>query len=204
MNFKSFLDLSFFYALLQRITSKSSALKFTSIFYNVKPNSKVIDIGCGPGSMLQRLNPNIDYLGIDVSSQYINTAKKKFGLQARFFCGETNDFITNPNFKDADVIICNCMLHHLNDQEVKDLFSFVKKNIKSNTGRFLSIEPTHLIHEGVVSKWFMNRDRGEYVRTEADWKIILEASNPDAIIQTQVATALALIPYIYILIEINF
>ena len=96
------------------------------------------------------------------------------------------------------------MLHHLNDQEVESLFAFVKKNISSKSGRFLSLEPTHLIHEGYFSRWFMNRDRGKYVRTEAEWKKILLASNPDTLIQTQVATALARIPYIYLLIEISY
>ena len=204
MNFKSILSLSFFYSLLQRITSKKTALNFTNKFYNVKSKSKVIDIGCGPGAMLKRLNPTIDYLGIDVSTKYINSAKKKFGRKARFYCGSISDFIYDQDFKNTDVIICNCMLHHLDDVEIGKLFSFVKYNRKSGTGRVLSIEPTHLSYEGGISKWFMNRDRGEYVRTEAVWKKILEECNPNALIKTQVATALSRLPYIYLLIEINY
>ena len=44
----------------------------------------VIDIGCGPGHILQYLPEGTDYNGFDIDETYIAYAKRSFGISARF------------------------------------------------------------------------------------------------------------------------
>ena len=48
----------------------------------------VLDIGCGTGELFKYLNPNISYVGIDLSPTAIEIAKKRYGEcpNARFYC----------------------------------------------------------------------------------------------------------------------
>jgi ubiquinone/menaquinone biosynthesis C-methylase UbiE len=41
------------------------------------PGEKVLDIGCGPGKILEKL-PTVDYLGFDINHKYVEAAQKRF------------------------------------------------------------------------------------------------------------------------------
>ncbi len=40
---------------------------------------RILDIGCGPGLLLDHLNPDVTYLGVDISPTAIQAARAKFG-----------------------------------------------------------------------------------------------------------------------------
>ncbi len=46
---------------------------------------KILDIGCGPGSILDILPGNCAYTGFDVSRSYIDSAQKHYGRRGSFF-----------------------------------------------------------------------------------------------------------------------
>jgi SAM-dependent methyltransferase len=48
------------------------------------PGEKVLDIGCGPGDILENL-PAVDYLGFDINLKYVEAAQERFGRRGRFF-----------------------------------------------------------------------------------------------------------------------
>ena len=102
-------------------------------------------------------------------------------------------------FNINDLILCNGVLHHLNDRQVKSLFDFLHSNLKSEGGRFLAMEPVHLMKETSLSRWVMNLDRGMHIRKEPDWKKMMNDSGLKY--KTNIITGLIRIPYNYILIE---
>src|SRR4051812_32007526 len=51
------------------------------------PKERVLDIGCGPADILSFL-PEVNYTGVDISPEYIESAKAKFGAKGRFLCGD--------------------------------------------------------------------------------------------------------------------
>ena len=51
----------------------------------IKKNPIVLDIGCGLGDSLEYID-NPVYFGYDISQDYINYAKKKYGKKGFFFC----------------------------------------------------------------------------------------------------------------------
>ena len=71
--------------------------------------------------------------------------------------------------------------------------------MKPEGGRFLAMEPVHLMKETSLSKWVMNLDRGMQVRKESEWKKLM--SNSGLEYKTNIITGLIRIPYNYILIE---
>lgn len=192
-----------YYLLMNIFGAKNAALWLSERFYKVQSGAKITDIGCGPGSLLRNymhLFPsNILYHGIDPSKDYIASAKKEFGQSANFHHGTTKTFINDSRFKDSDLILCSGVLHHIDDSQAKSLFDFVHCNLRTKTGRFLSIEPVHLMKETLLSKWMMNKDRGMYIRSEQEWKNLMKNSGLQY--NTNIITGLIRIPYNHILIE---
>lgn len=201
---KKLLRKSNIYTILMNILgAKEAAIWLNQNFYKIKSKSKITDIGCGPGSLLRNYKhlfpKNILYYGIDPSKDYIASAKREFGQSANFHHGTTETFINDLRFKNSDLILCSGVLHHIDDAQAKSLFDFVHCNLRTQTGRFLSIEPVHLMKETLLSKWLMNKDRGMYIRTEQEWKNLMKYSGLQY--NTNIITGLIRIPYNHILIE---
>ncbi|KKN02560.1 hypothetical protein LCGC14_1116500 [marine sediment metagenome] len=84
----------------------------------IKPNNKILDIGCGKGFFLRRIYENfgdsIDYYGVDISEVAINLAKKYF-MKAKYTTssGENLPF-ENNSFNYVQLI---STLWHVVDQE---------------------------------------------------------------------------------------
>ena len=75
---RSILNFSFLYTSYQYIVGGIRARRlFVENDVNVKTGDRVLDIGCGPGDILKFL-PEVEYVGIDVDANYIDTAKKKY------------------------------------------------------------------------------------------------------------------------------
>ena len=87
-----------------------------------KPGDKVIDIGCGSAQVLRYL-PDVDYIGIDINPDYIAFARRTYGNKGTFLVGDTQSFRGDPRFKDADIVMAFGLLHHLDDEEARTVFS---------------------------------------------------------------------------------
>ncbi len=51
----------------------------------VTEEKKILDVGCGPGDWVLKF-PNSEYVGIDISQEYIDNANNRFGKLGRFYC----------------------------------------------------------------------------------------------------------------------
>lgn len=94
--------------------------------WKIKTPVRVLDCGCGYGAvglqMLPLLPEGSSYKGIDLSEQLITEAEntsKKMGYPAEWIHG---DFITYPFIEKYDLVICQCVLRHV-DQS----FAFLKR-----------------------------------------------------------------------------
>ncbi len=166
--------------------------------WRVRPGEKVIDVGCGPASILSYLPTDIEYLGFDLNTDYIATANQKHGDRGLFAVGTAADFVADERFRDADVVLCNGLLHHLEDDEARELLSFAHEILRPNC-RFIAIEPCFLRHQSWLSRWIVSQDRGGNVREEVEWKRLVGGIFDD--FRTDVLTHLIRIPYIHIVIE---
>ena len=94
-------------------------------YLKVSLGLKVLDVGCGPGDLLYSIPCNIDYVGFDYEYSYIEKAKKVFSKRGRFLHSDVTSF----NFNEAkfDRIVLIGLLHHLEDFEVRKVFSVLEQ-----------------------------------------------------------------------------
>lgn len=78
-------------------------------------NDKILDIGCGTGTILKRLNDkcNIDGFGIDIEDEMIQQAKQKCPQMQICKCDCTNTPFEDKTF---DSVIACMAFHHFYDQ----------------------------------------------------------------------------------------
>jgi len=93
-------------------------------------NAAIIDIGCGPGLMLQFLKQEgfQNLYGIDISEQQVNKARGK-GLNADVM--NIFDFF-NVNKKKFDIIFALDIVEHFHKHELLDLFTGINYLLNEN------------------------------------------------------------------------
>jgi SAM-dependent methyltransferase len=133
----------------------------------VRPSNgdSVLDIGCGPGDLLDFL-PAVRYMGFDISHRYVEAARRKFGDRGEFLCARVGDVAAvMPN--RFDVAIAFGVLHHLTDDAALGLFREARQVLKPQ-GRLVTIDGCWDRHQSRSARWLLARDRGRHVRSEED------------------------------------
>jgi 2-polyprenyl-3-methyl-5-hydroxy-6-metoxy-1,4-benzoquinol methylase len=90
---------------------------------NAPANGKVLDLLCGPGYLLGKLQEDrkdLQYLGVDLESEYIEYAKNQYPT----ISFETHDAFTWESAETFDVVLVTAGLHHLPYDQQE---SFIKK-----------------------------------------------------------------------------
>ena len=199
---KSLLTISWVYDFFQNsLLGGDNARKWLATnVWKAKSGDAIVDIGCGSGIILEYLPPDIEYLGIDVSENYIRSARKKFSGRGTFFLGTASDLVDrdNSHFGSADLVLCTGLLHHLPDGEALEVLELSKRIMKPQ-GRLVCLEATFLARQTRLSRWIVSTDRGRHVRSEQEWKNLIGQAFESY--STSVLTGLLRIPYTHIIIE---
>ena len=150
------------YKLLQNLARrKKHTREYVEKYIKPQEGNAVLDIGCGPAEILDFF-PKVKYYGLDLSSNYINEAKKKYGDRGEFFCQELSETSVPAGIK-FDIVMATNVLHHLNDSQAIKLFNLAKKCLKPG-GRLITCDGCRSSGEGLISKIVLSLDRGKYVR----------------------------------------
>lgn len=195
------LSIPWIYERFQDLTGSLQARRWMAKnYWRLKGGEKVIDVGCGPGVLLDSLPGDITYFGLDISESYIRRAQERHDARATFLLGTVGEMLKNPDkrFDNADLVICNGVLHHLSDSESLEVLRFAYSTLKPG-GRLVCEEPCFLIKQRWLSRFVTGLDRGNYVRQEQAWKDLVGQVFKSY--TTGISTAQAFIPYIHILIE---
>jgi SAM-dependent methyltransferase len=196
MLYKS-LSLPCLYDLTQHIIrGRRFAPDFVSRFVNPKPGDRILDVGCGTGTMYPHLS-RTHYVGFDMSAAYIAACRRRFGGHGAFFC-ESLDSETPKHFGEFDVVLAIGVLHHLNDAEAAHLFRFARQSLAVN-GRLITLDG--VFHEGQsgLVKWLLRNDRGKYVRTEKAYTTI--ATQEFDAVSSTIVDNLFRIPYTLMIMQ---
>ena len=92
-----------------------------------KAGERILDIGCGPGEIVPYLPAGVEYVGYDISPDYIAFAKQRFPGRGEFYAApfQESELARHQPFDTAIVI---AVLHHLDDDAVVEIPCTVDAN----------------------------------------------------------------------------
>lgn len=101
-------------------------------------HSSIIDIGCGPGTVLRiirKQRPDLHLTGIDIDPEIIATARRKAdGMNISFVEGSADTLPVAD--RSADTIISSLVFHHLSTDTKRAALRGVRRILRPG-GRFL-------------------------------------------------------------------
>jgi SAM-dependent methyltransferase len=128
----------------------------------------VLDVGCGIGQYASLTDG--EYLGVDLTPRYIQHANK------------ANAAHSNREFRVADVetlsleglsfdlVLMVDFLHHIDDTTCLRLLGAANTLARRHV---ISLEPVHE-QDNAVGRWIIDHDRGDYMRSLADYHGLFE------------------------------
>jgi 2-polyprenyl-3-methyl-5-hydroxy-6-metoxy-1,4-benzoquinol methylase len=120
----------------------------------------IVDIGCGGGDAILRIdrwarknNFKVRFTGVDMNSDCIEYMKK--------YCAEVKDLKASvmdyrdflKSNSDIDIIHCSLFCHHLTDEQLSELFTFMRDHARTG----FVINDLHRHWLAYYSIWFLTR-----------------------------------------------
>jgi SAM-dependent methyltransferase len=164
------LEVPALYERVQRLLGADAARKrFVAEFLRPVPGARILDIGCGPGPLLEYLPADVDYTGYDLNASYIEAARRRYGARARFYHTRIGEEPAELEAWSFDLVIAKGILHHLDDDEARQLLRAAFRYLRPG-GFFVSLDGAR--HEGqrALARLILSLDRGRAVRDPAGYE----------------------------------
>jgi len=134
----------------------------------------VLDVGCGPAMLLERLPAGVEYTGFDVNPACIEAARDRYGDRGRFFCARVGEETGAIGEGEYDFVLASGVLHHLSDADASHLLGAARRYLKPG-GAFVSIDLVWCERQPWLSRVLTSLDRGGHVRTEEGYRRLAES-----------------------------
>lgn len=158
---------------------------------------KVLDIGCGPADVLNYL-PDVDYMGVDISREYIDAAKKRFGKKGRFCCSDVGLTTVEQERGTFSLVLATGVLHHLDADTAGKLFDLARLALSPN-GRLITFDGCYVPRQSTVARWMLSRDRGQFVRNQSEYEYL--AGSEFSKVESFVRHDLLRLPYTHLIMR---
>jgi SAM-dependent methyltransferase len=185
------------YSLFARIIGATRGRQtYVQGYIRPKAGDRILDIGCGPADILEAL-PEVEYHGFDLSPDYIESARKRFGTRGQFHVEAVSaDLI--KKYEGFDLVLATGVLHHLTDAEATDLFQVARTALKPG-GRLVTLDGCFVDSQSAIARHLLRRDRGEFVRRQPEYLRL--ASKVFSKVESQLTHNLLRIPYTHIIMQ---
>lgn len=162
----------------------------------VRPGLRVLDIGCGPGSLIEHL-PGVAYTGTDLSAAYIDAARRRYGDRGTFHVGRVDD-LDPVELGEFDVVIAKSLLHHIDPDEALHLFE-VASSVLAPGGRLVTLDAAYTPDMSRAARFVVGRDRGQSILTPEGYEAL--ARRRFAEVDVEVHHDLLRIPYTHVFLS---
>jgi SAM-dependent methyltransferase len=149
------------------VGANNSRRQFMEEFVAPLAGNRVLEVGCGPGGNCRWVPPTVEYVGIDISPDYVRHARAAYGDRAEFYVCRVGNLASLNVGRFAAVIAVN-LLHHLADAQVIDLCEEVTM-LLGDGGVFITADPCITAEQSRLERWITMLDRGRYVRAPGDY-----------------------------------
>ena len=150
---------------------KSARRKYVSKYIRPNQGSRLLDIGCGTGQILNYLPESVEYHGYDLSQEYIDLAMASYGERGFWHCASVSE-IEALEYSSFDIVMANGVLHHLDDRQVKETVGKAALALKSG-GRFCSLDGCFIDDQNPIARFLVSQDRGRNVRSPEDYQTLI-------------------------------
>lgn len=171
--------------------------KYLADHVKPQPGERVLDIGCGPADILGLL-PDVEYTGLDISSEYIEAARLRYGSQGRFICVDVGAASLEEEDGAYDLVMATGVVHHLDDERAHKLFTLARRMLKPG-GRLITFDGCYLDEQSRITRWFLDHDRGKFIRTKPEYVAL--ASSSFASVEAELRDDLLRIPYTHLIMR---
>lgn len=185
------------YRLFRAIVRGDGCRIYVSEYVRPVPGEKLLDIGCGPGDILEDL-PAVDYLGFDINPKYVEAAQNRFGHRGRFFCGDVGLTAIDKEAGSFDRVLATGVLHHLDDNQAISLFKLARRALKPG-GRLVTYDGCFVAGQAKLARFVVSRDRGQFVRECAEYVKLAAQVFPE--VRSFVRHDLLRIPYTHVILQ---
>lgn len=137
-------------------------------YVDARPGERILDVGSGLGPYSGIVGGDCDYLGVDISEDYVAYATQRYGTARKKF--EARDVVTYP-FEEGsfDKAMMINVMHHLDEPSCHALLPVLKQ---AATERVVIVDPVPVPGRPIQRFW-LSLDRGEYIRPLAEQERIL-------------------------------
>jgi cyclopropane fatty-acyl-phospholipid synthase-like methyltransferase len=193
---RSILSIPAVYQLWGNMVGGSSSIRtLVNEYIQPNPDSRILEIGCGPGTMVPFL-PQSGYLGFDLSSEYIDEARRHFPT-AKFVCERVSKFSLAEDHS-FDIVLAIGILHHLDNAEATQLFQIAHDALRPG-GKLVTVDGVFTDDQSAAARWLLKKDRGGYVRRKEEYLAL--ASRVFANTKPAVRQDLLRIPYTHLILQ---
>lgn len=189
------LSLPIVYDTVQALAGASRGRRILATDYiRARAGETILDIGCGTAAILDQL-PDVQYVGFDENTEYVEAARRRYGQRGRFYCGTIG--ASQLDVLGAfDIVLALGVLHHLDDNEATQLFRIAKAVLK-RSGRLVTIDGCYVAGQSKIARYLLSRDRGKFVRDEAGYLSI--ARQVFSLVASEVRHDIARFPYTHLI-----
>lgn len=159
------------------------------------PGERVLDLGCGVGACLRDVPDGVEYVGIDLSAPYIETARARHGSRGTFICADLGS-IDAATLGTFDRAFTHGLFHHLSDEVAHRAIDLVRRVVRPG-GTLVTLEPVYIQEQAALARFLIANDRGKYVRDRATWERLL---SPLGAVESRIFHDLLRIPYTLIVL----
>ena len=197
MNIRSILGDARIYSCFADFLGGDARSIYAREYIRATERSRILDIGCGPGDILEYLPAGADYTGFDSSADYIASAQARFGNRGKFFCANVGPELAG-RIQAFDIVLANGALHHLDDAQAVGLFELAHAALKSG-GRLVTLDGCYVEGQSWIERFLLSKDRGTFVRTEQEYRSLADRVFPTVV--SNIRRDLMRIPYTHVIME---